>query len=104
MSGGSYDYFFHRVDDMANRIGLEHERTRLVRTAFKAHLSKVAEACRAIEWVDSGDSSPGDEVKAIETCLGWEGPAIILSEAIRQADVARGQLEEVLAMAKEVSK
>ena len=39
------------------------------RVAFKKHLAKVAKALHDIEWVDSGDKSPGDENAAIRACL-----------------------------------
>ena len=39
------------------------------RRAFKRHLEQVAEALKAIEWVDSGDWGPGDENEAILDCV-----------------------------------
>ena len=68
MSGGTYDYFFRRVEDIADEIhhGRDHE---AVREAFRAHLRKVAKALQAIEWVDSGDYAPGAEVASILECL-----------------------------------
>jgi len=40
-----------------------------LRIAFKAHLLLVAEAMRAIEWEDSGDSGPGDTNTVIMNVL-----------------------------------
>lgn len=39
------------------------------RRAFKQHLQMVAEALKAIEWVDSGDWGPGDEDEPILSCI-----------------------------------
>lgn len=71
MSGGSYDYAYHFVRDMAEEI-LVREKTFELRRAFARHMLDVADAMHAIEWVDSGDFSPGDEVAAIEKALRKE--------------------------------
>lgn len=63
MSGGSYDYLYCKVEDMADRIveaGDTPERRR-----FAEHLRRVANAMHAIEWVDSCDLGRGDENAAI---------------------------------------
>ena len=41
-----------------------------LRKEFRMHLVVVAAALKAIEWVDSGDMSPGDEDEAIAVVLG----------------------------------
>lgn len=77
MSGGSYDYAYHRIEELADAI-LEHMRdpdcehsseARALRAQFADHLRLVAAAAHAIEWVDSGDYSPDDEIPAIEAAL-----------------------------------
>lgn len=63
VSGGSYDYLYCKVEDMADRIveaGDTPERKR-----FAEHLRRVANAMHAIEWVDSCDLGKGDENEAI---------------------------------------
>ena len=63
MSGGSYDYLYCKVEDMADRIveaGDTPERRR-----FAEHLRRVANAMHAIEWVDSCDLDRGEENAAI---------------------------------------
>ena len=57
MSGGSYDYGYCKVDDFIDSL----EATTPLRKAFRKHLELVSNAMRAIEWVDSGDCSKGDE-------------------------------------------
>jgi hypothetical protein len=70
MSGGSYDYAYQRIADLAEEIRMRAEGDHVdLRAAFAAHLEKCAEAARAIEWVDSGDSGPGREVAPIREAL-----------------------------------
>ena len=63
MSGGSMDYLYRKIQDA------EFELNTSERIAFKQHLQLVAEACKAIEWVDSGDNSEGSEIEAIVDCI-----------------------------------
>lgn len=65
MSGGSYNYAYSAILDMAN----EMKPTTPLRKAFKEHLAKVAKACHDIEWVDSGDYAENQEEEAIAACL-----------------------------------
>jgi ferritin-like metal-binding protein YciE len=83
MSGGSMNYLSTRVE-MA-----EFTRDSVLRRAFYTHLQKVAATLHAIEWVDSGDSGPGDDETAIRACLS-EGAE--LSQAIADAEHARAEL------------
>ena len=89
MSGGSYDYVYSRVtmfaDDLAAQMkahGLPLDRPypdepheRYTREAFLArgwlavHLDLIAEAMEKVEWVDSGDCGPDDEVTAIRAVM-----------------------------------
>ena len=92
MSGGSYDYADIKIEEFANDI----RPTTPLRKAFKAHLRKVAKACHDIEWVDSGDCGPGDENEAIRACLGKNGPALVIAEAIKEAARARAELDAAI--------
>jgi hypothetical protein len=70
MSGGTMDYLYRKIQ------AAEFPQDTPERIAFAAHLHLVAEALRAIEWVDSGDLSPGAESRLIELCLrGTARPA-----------------------------
>ena len=64
MSGGSMNYLYSKLEYDATFSTDTPERL-----AFKKHLVKVALALHDIEWVDSGDKSPGDENAAIRACL-----------------------------------
>lgn len=78
MSGGSYGYAYRRVEEFAEALesgvtfdGVETEDGGShVRLGFAAHLRKVAAAMQAIEWEDSGDSSPPSAAKAIWDVTG----------------------------------
>lgn len=63
MSGGSMNYLYSHIQDA------EFELNTPERLAFKQHLDLVAEACKAIEWVDSDDNSEGSENEFISACL-----------------------------------
>jgi hypothetical protein len=96
MSGGSYDYFYSRLEQVAFRINGKSSCPDYVRIplrhAFKSHLLKVAEALRAIEWNDSGDGD-SEECAKIEACLG---PGAEIEAATATARVAMAELGEAV--------
>ena len=67
MSGGSYDYFYHKLEQFAYDMSISP--SEVERKAFQELLFKVAKACHDIEWVDSGDYSAGDELESIKACF-----------------------------------
>ena len=82
MSGGSWDYVYRTFEDIAERLDA-HKSAK--RRAFGKHMHLIAQAMKAIEWVDSGDrSSPTDDT-AIDAVLGASGRtqelAILVDEA-----------------------
>jgi hypothetical protein len=95
MSGGTYDYAFGTIDDLAGRIadkGSCSAAPSHLRQAFKTHLHKVAVACRAIERNDSGDGDDEEE-QLIRACLT---PAVCLDAAREAAEAARRALDDEL--------
>jgi threonine dehydrogenase-like Zn-dependent dehydrogenase len=62
MSGGSWGYSFRYVMEAADR--LKNSKCKK-RKAFGDHLKLIANALHDIEWVDSCDYGPGDEIEAI---------------------------------------
>jgi hypothetical protein len=76
MSGGSMDYLYSRILDANFELNTPE------RKAFKAHLEKVAKACKAIEWVDSGDSSEGSETNKILECVTSQD---VLNQLVKDA-------------------
>lgn len=93
MSGGSWDYFYEKVEEVASRLQGE---TDPVRRAFGTHLKKCAKALHDIEWVDSCDMGKGDEVKAIKAALGTDGQSLVLYEVRQRAEAALQELTQVL--------
>ena len=72
MSGGSYDYAYTRVNDMVDKLETsEYSPQTPLRIAFRGLLERVAVAMKAVEWVDSGDCSEGDEDAAIRACFDY---------------------------------
>jgi hypothetical protein len=67
MSGGSWDYAYFKVEEIAERLERSNQP---LRRNLGAHLRKVALALRDIEWVDSGDLGEGKEQAAILEVLG----------------------------------
>jgi len=67
MSGGVYNYAYHKVQEFAD--DLRYTELNPIRQTFKEHLYKVAKAMHYIEWVDSGDMEEGDEDPVIKECI-----------------------------------
>jgi hypothetical protein len=95
MSGGSYDYAYSKVQDMAH--SLSRRETNPLRAAFSAHLLKVAEAMHAIEWVDSCDWGKGEDEPKIRECLAQGAE---LASAIKMAERAEETLRRAIEAAK----
>jgi len=91
MSGGSMNYLFSRLENDADFSEHTSERK-----AFAKHLKLVAKALHDIEWVDSSDYGPGDEVAAIRACLH---PAVLLETALENAREAVAALQAEIAKA-----
>ena len=83
MSGGSLDYCYGRVQDAAHTILSRAESP--THRAFAAHLLKVSEALRAMEWMLSCDTSPGSETDAIRAVLREGAELDAATERAREA-------------------
>lgn len=80
MSGGSYEYAYQKVQRFAEamRSGEDFDgdkrevpaKNRTLRKMLAHHLDAVAEAMKAVEWTDSGDSGYEDEEAAIRAVIG----------------------------------
>lgn len=103
MSGGSYNYFYSRIEDVAGQVarsdGLPKYSNPTLRRAFAKHLLKVAAAMRAIEWNDSSDGDE-EETALIEACLS-EGAE--LEQAVADAEVALKSLQDAVDRAKGIT-
>lgn len=94
MSGGFYEYADYKLRSFIGEFAAEANTP--LRKAFLAHLIDVAEAIHAIEWVDSGDYGPGDEDEAIKKVLGPHWKEITLEVVLKQIELTREQLKELL--------
>ena len=94
MSGGSWEYFYYQLEEIADRLleegGCPH------RIAFGNHLELCVKALHDIEWVDSGDKGSGDEIKAIRDVLGDTVDYMVLEVLQESAKVILTQTCEAL--------
>ena len=93
LSGGSWDYAYSRVEDVAGRLLLDRS---VKRRALGRHLQDVAAALRAIEWHDSGDTSGVDEPAAIMCCIGPQQELAALRDEVTALRAALDEIEERL--------
>lgn len=77
MSGGSWDYVSNSFRDVADRLKSEKQ---IKRRLLGRLVEKISIALHDIEWVDSSDTSPGDEIKAIDACLKFSVTEELKSE------------------------
>ena len=89
MSGGSYDYFYLKLEDMVDTIQLKNPE----RKAFVEHLKKVVKALHDIEWVDSYDYGENAEIESIMDCISKQD---VLQIAIEEANQAQENLVRAL--------
>ena len=89
MSGGSWGYAYQQVESIASRL---LESTSLKRRALGHHLTVVAAALQAIEWVDSCDWGPETERAAIMQVLTPGQVVIAVHSSV--ADL-RAELDEI---------
>jgi len=69
MSGGSWDYLYYDINDVADTLIKDKDP---LRKAFGKKMKLIAEAIHDIEWVNSGDYENGEEVEAIKKAMGEE--------------------------------
>lgn len=91
MSGGSFNYLFRDIQEAADILSDVSEPA--YRRAFSEHLRKVAEAMQDVEWVDSGDMSPGADEKSIMECIT---PQDVLCASVERAVEVKNELEKLI--------
>lgn len=64
MSGGSYDYFYYKLEQFAEQVEGNGQNER--RKKFAELMKLCSIAARSIELVDSNDYGPGDENEDID--------------------------------------
>ena len=68
MSGGSLDYIYYKVDEVADSIDRRTENP--LYRAFAEHLRMVSSALHDVEWEFSGDYGEGDAEEMVKKVLG----------------------------------
>lgn len=91
MSGGSWNYAYHEIQEIAETLQQSNDP---LRRAFGAHMELCSEAIHDIEWVDSGDYSEGREIESIEKVLGGKAKVLALSEVLKEAKRIKEELEK----------
>lgn len=90
MSGGSWDYFCFKAEDVADRLCTEKSP---LRRALGQHMRLIAHAMHEIEWVDSSDkSSPADTdaIKAVfEDLAESKEMEVLLADARETIDAMK---------------
>lgn len=77
MSGGSYGYFYSKLNSFADEIlededdfdGQKPKPFLETRKEFSSYLHDLAKVCKDLEWADSGDISYEDAETAIKEFL-----------------------------------
>lgn len=70
MSGGSYDYFCFKVSNFVEELQTNHDPRRI---AFKKIAELFANAAKAVEWEDSGDTGKENTDKEINILFNFLG-------------------------------
>ena len=99
MSGGSWNYCFGHLDDAAERLLLERDP---YRRTLGRQLKLIATALHDIEWVDSGDYSPGRDDESIKAALGPQWREGVLSELIMEAEEVVSKIDDAIKEARGV--
>lgn len=93
MSGGSWEYVYHKFQEIGDAL-LESKCCH--RRVLGAKILVMAHAMKAIEWVDSGDFSAGADIEPIKKALGGEAEALVLQEQIKEAERVMKELGDLL--------
>lgn len=81
MSGGSYDYIYWKIEELAENIRNVEIDPR--RATLQKVLVKLAKAMHDVEWVDSGDYGEGRDNEALDELFGVLGtsPSLVVKAA-----------------------
>lgn len=89
MSGGSWDYFCYKMEEVSDRLINERNP---IRRAFGRKMQLFAAAMHDIEWVDSGDYGRDEDEISIKAALGDDANAFILYEVLKEARRIKDEL------------
>lgn len=66
MSGGSWEYSYHKINEVADMLQEDGD---ILRRAFGNHMKLIAVAMHDIEWSDSGDIGKDDWRTPVEVVM-----------------------------------
>ena len=93
MSGGSWDYQYCQLEELAQKLSTQPD---YKRRSMAVKVAQLATAMHDIEWVDSGDYSPGDDVESIDIFLGADRRRLTIEELERNAKEVLKDLKKEL--------
>lgn len=93
MSGGSWNYLYSNIEDAAHRLMCDENP---LRRALGKKLHPFAKALHDIEWTDSSDYGPDQDVESIKLALGEHWREITLESALQQIDEIKTGLIKTL--------
>lgn len=101
MSGGSWsDAQLWRWEDVVYRLVSSREgkeSCHLLRRALGNQILLAMHAIQEIDYVDSGDKSPGDEREALEKCFKETGVQVEARELLTEIERLKVEVERVCA-------
>lgn len=101
MSGGTYNYFYGKLEDLACDIRTDGDCDSApphMREALRVHLLKLARVLRAVERNDSGDGDR-EETRLLQELIS---PADILEAAVQRAEEVKLDLEDGIETARKL--
>lgn len=106
MSGGSWDYFSDKLEQVADRLlGTELPKSCAAeRIALGAMLKKASAALHAIEWVDSCDYGDGDERQPLLEVLRCNSTQLGMAELAVRVSYLKAILDDMLRITKEAQR
>jgi hypothetical protein len=91
MSGGSYEYFYFKLNDFADEVRDSNDPRRI---AFKKLMKLCADAAHDIEWVDSGDYGKDGADKSLDKVFAFLGNDTDIITKAQAYDELKNRLQE----------
>lgn len=92
MSGGSWNYIYSKFQNTADELSCS---SCIYRRVLGEKIQLIAEALKAIEWVDSGDWVPGDEIEPIRAALGGTADQVAIECLLKDGAKLVEKLKEL---------
>ena len=69
MSGGSWDYSYWKVEEMASYLRVDRNNCHPLRVALAKHMLELAKVMKEVEWSDSGDTAEDAWIEPVKSFL-----------------------------------